>query len=45
MMNRQRINVLKAAGWLTLGLGIGSGGTVALQQWTSTSTPMPQLAC
>ena len=40
-MNRQRINVLKAVGWLALGLGIGSGGTVVLQQWASTSTTVP----
>ena len=38
-MSRQRINVLKAVGWLTLGLGIGSGGTLVLQQWIATSTP------
>ena len=36
-MSRQRIHVLKAVGWLALGLGIGSGGTVVLQQWTSSS--------
>jgi len=38
-MSRQRINVLKAVGWLTLGLGIGSGGTLVLQQWIAISTP------
>lgn len=37
-MSRQRINVLRAAAWLALGLGVGSGGTVLLQQWSSTST-------
>lgn len=40
-MNRQRINVLKAVGWLALGLGIGSGGTVVLQKWTSPSVAVP----
>ena len=41
-MSRQRINILRAVGWLTLGLGVGSGGTLALQQWTSTSTPVAE---
>ena len=40
-MNRRRNRVLKAAAWLALGLGIGSGGTVLLQQWTSTATAVP----
>ena len=40
-MNQQRIHVLKALGWLALGLGIGSGGTLLLQQWTSTSATAP----
>ena len=39
-MGRQRIKVLKAAAWLALGLGIGSGGTHLLGQWASTSTPV-----
>lgn len=43
VMNRQCINVLKAAGLLTLGMGLGSGSTVLLQQWTSTSTPITNL--
>ena len=38
-MNQKRIRVLKAVGWLVLGLGIGSGGTLAWQQWSSNSTP------
>ena len=37
-MSRQRIKGLKAAAWLALGLGIGSGGTHLLSQWASTST-------
>ena len=37
-MSRQRIRVLKAAAWMALGLGIGSGGTHLLSQWASTST-------
>ena len=41
-MNPKRINVLKAAGLLMLGMGIGSGGTVLVQQWNFTSPPMPQ---
>ena len=40
-MNRRRIHVLKTLGWLALGLGIGSGGTVTLQQWTSSSATDP----
>ena len=40
-MSRQRIKVLKAAGLLTLGLGIGSGSTVLLQQWTSNPKTNP----
>ena len=39
-MSRQRIKGLKAAAWLALGLGIGSGGTHLLGQWASTSTPV-----
>ena len=38
-MNRKSINVLKAAGLMTLGMGIGCSSTVLLQQWTSTSPP------
>ena len=38
-MNQKRIQVLKAVGWLVLGLGIGSGSTLAWQQWASNSTP------
>lgn len=38
-MGRQRIQVLKAAAWLALGLGIGSGGTHLFNQWASTSPP------
>ena len=40
-MNRQSKNYLMAAGLLTLGIGIGSGITVLLQHWTSTSSPIP----
>ena len=40
-MSRQRIRVLKAAAWLALGLGIGSGGTHLLTRWGSTSPPLP----
>ena len=40
-MNRRSINVLKAAGLVILGIGIGTSSTVLLQQWTSTSPPMP----
>ena len=40
-MNQRRIHVLKALGWLALGLGIGSGGTLLLQHWTSTSATAP----
>ena len=40
-MNRQRINALKTASWLALGLVTGSGGTVLWQQLTSTPTPLP----
>ena len=39
-MSRQRIKVLKAAAWLALGLGIGSGSTHLLSQWASTSPPV-----
>ena len=40
-MNRRSINLFKAAGLITLGLGIGCGSTVLLQQWNSTFPPMP----
>ena len=40
-MNRQRINILKAVGWLAIGLGIGSGGTLIMQQWNSASATAP----
>ena len=40
-MSQRRIHVLKALGWLALGLGIGSGGTLLLQHWTSTSGTTP----
>ena len=40
-MSRRRIHVLKTLGWLALGLGIGSGGTLLLQHWTSTSATAP----
>ena len=40
-MNQKRISVLRAVGWLALGLGIGSSGTVVLQRWASPSVPMP----
>ena len=37
-MSRKRDNILRAVGWLTLGLGVGSGGTLVMQQWSRTST-------
>ena len=40
-MRRLPINVLKPLGWLALGLGIGCGGTLVLQQWSSTSASVP----
>ena len=40
-MRPQRINVLRAVGWLALGLGVGSGGTLLFQRWTTTATPIP----
>ena len=40
-MNRRSVKVLKAAGLVILGIGIGTSSTVLLQQWTSTSPPMP----
>ena len=39
-MRAQRINVLRAVGWLALGLGVGSGGTLLFQRWTTTATPI-----
>jgi len=39
-MSRQRIKVLRAAAWLALGLGVGSGGTHLLTRWASTSPPV-----
>lgn len=41
-MRRKQINVLRSLGWLALGLGIGSGGTVVLHQWASTSAPVAE---
>ena len=38
-MNQKCIPVLNAVGWLAVGLGIGFGGTIGLQQWKSNSTP------
>ena len=43
-MNRQRINVVKTVGWLVLGLGIGVGGTLLVQQWTSVERQRPPAA-
>ena len=43
-MNRQRINVVKTVGWLALGLGIGSGGTLLLHHWTSVERQPPPAA-
>ena len=40
-MGSLRIKNLEVAGLVALGLGIGSGGTVLLQQWTSTAQPVP----
>ena len=40
-MRPQRIKVLRAVGWLALGLGVGSGGTLLFQRWTTTATPIP----
>ena len=39
MTNEKCIQVLNAVGWLAVGLGIGCGGTIGLQQWKSNSTP------
>ena len=36
-MNRKNIKLLKAVGLMALGLGLGSGGTLVLQQWTTDS--------
>ena len=41
-MSQRRIHVLKALGSLALGLGIGSGGTLLLQHWTSASGTAPK---
>ena len=41
-MRRPPINVLKPLGWLTLGLAIGCGSTLVVQQWTSSSTSVPK---
>ena len=41
-MSQRRIQVLKALGSLALGLGIGSGGTLLLQHWTSASGTAPK---
>ena len=40
-MRHLPINVLKPLGWLALGLGIGCGGTLVLQKWSSTSASVP----
>ena len=40
-MRRLPINVLKPLGWLALGLGIGCGGTLVSQKWSSTSASVP----
>ena len=40
-MGSQGIRILEVAGLVALGLGIGSGGTALLQQWTSTAQPGP----
>ena len=40
VINRQNIKRLKAVGLMALGLGIGSGGTLLLQQWTTDSMPV-----
>ena len=42
VINRQSINRLKALGLMALGLGIGSGGTLLLQQWTADTTSVPE---
>jgi protein-disulfide isomerase len=36
------MKTLKALGWLALGLGLGSGGTLLLQQWTAASATAPK---
>ena len=41
-MRRKQIKILISLGWLALGLGIGSGGTVVLHQWASTSAPIAE---
>ena len=42
-MSRRRIDVLKALGWLTLGLGIGSGSTLLLQKLTPADATAPNV--
>ena len=41
-MSRQNLNRLKVLGLMALGLGIGSGGTLLLQQWTADTTAVPE---
>ena len=41
-MSRQNLNLLKALGLMALGLGIGSGGTLLLQQWTADTSAVPE---
>ena len=42
VVNRQNINRLKALGLMACGLGIGSGGTLLLLQWTADTTAVPE---
>ena len=39
-MSQNRNTVLRFVGWFALGLGVGSGGTIVLQQWASIATPI-----
>ena len=41
-MSRQNLNLLKALGLMALGLGIGSGGTLLLQQWIADTSAVPE---
>ena len=41
-MTRPNINRLKALGLMALGLGMGSGGTLLLQQWNANTKSIPK---
>ena len=42
VMSRPSFNIVKALGLMALGLGVGSGGTLLLLQWTAKTTPIPK---